>query len=239
MVNCDCRRALMLSGTDRHCDLGSRMRIGISALIAIALSSLKESQHLRAAPYASSKRHVRLHKASHILLVYSYIFPPSLDRRAGWEGISKGALADEALQLWDQAEALLEERVDGQRLAEGGERLAWLVLLDANEANACKRTKVPGLQRQHAVAVSKRAVVFADEVEHGGALVPALGPIWQAGHDVVEDRHGHLRHAAHEQDRVLHLRIHLGVTRLQPQTPDLGHQGVRLLLDFGALEGGK
>ena len=41
---------------------------------------------------------------------------------------SKGALADEALQLWDQAEALLEERVDGQRLAEGGERLARLIL---------------------------------------------------------------------------------------------------------------
>jgi hypothetical protein len=38
------------------------------------------------------------------------------------------ALADEALQVWNQAEALLEERVDGQRLAEGGERLARLIL---------------------------------------------------------------------------------------------------------------
>jgi len=93
---------------------------------------------------------------------------------------SKGALADEALQLWDQAEALLEERVDGQCLAEGGERLARLILLDADEANACERTEVPGLQGQRSVAVGERAVVFADEVEHGGALVPALGPIWQA-----------------------------------------------------------
>jgi hypothetical protein len=31
--------------------------------------------------------------------------------RPSWEG-SKWALADEALQLWDQAEALVEERVD-------------------------------------------------------------------------------------------------------------------------------
>jgi len=54
------------------------------------------------------------------------------------------ALADEALQLWNQAEALLEERVDGQRLAEGGERPARLILLDVDEVDACERTELPG-----------------------------------------------------------------------------------------------
>jgi hypothetical protein len=33
--------------------------------------------------------------------------------RSAVVAVSEGALADEALQLWDQAEALLEERVDG------------------------------------------------------------------------------------------------------------------------------
>src|SRR5262245_32461099 len=78
---------------------------------------------------------------------------------------SKGALADEAFQLWNEVEALLEERVDRKRLAEGGECLARLVLLDADEADACKRTEVPGLQHQHSVTVSERTVVFANEIE--------------------------------------------------------------------------
>jgi hypothetical protein len=65
---------------------------------------------------------------------------PSEERGEG----SKGALADEALQLWDQAEALLEERVDGQCLAEGGERLARLVLLDVDEADAASEPKYLG-----------------------------------------------------------------------------------------------
>ena len=56
------------------------------------------------------------------------------------------ALSDEALQLWNKAEELLEERIDGQRLAEGGERLARLILLDVDEVDACERIEVPGLQ---------------------------------------------------------------------------------------------
>ena len=147
------------------------------------------------------------------------------------------ALSDEALQLWNKAEALLEERVDGQRLAEGGERFARLILLDVDEVDACERIEVPGLQGQNPVAVAKRAVVFADDAEHVSTLVPALGPVWLAG--TMSSRMGMAIAGmlAKSRNCVQHLRVHLGVTRLQPQPPDLRH--IVFLLDLGALKAGE
>src|SRR5262245_3144958 len=60
--------------------------------------------------------------------------------------LSNRLLADLLLQGGDEAEALAQERIDGKRAAEGGERLADLALLDADEAEAGECAEVPGLQ---------------------------------------------------------------------------------------------
>src|SRR4051794_8650289 len=45
-------------------------------------------------------------------------------------------LADFSLQGRDQRKALLQERIDGKRPAERGQRRAWLALGDADETDA-------------------------------------------------------------------------------------------------------
>jgi hypothetical protein len=56
-------------------------------------------------------------------------------------------LAELFLQSRDDAEALAQERIDGERAAEGGERLTGLAFLDVDEAEARERAEVAGLQR--------------------------------------------------------------------------------------------
>ena len=119
------------------------------------------------------------------------------------------------------------------------QRLAALALVHADETKAGERAEVARLQRQHPVDIGERAVVLAQQEQHGGALVPAFRPLRRAGDDVVQDRQRQPRDVAHRQHGALHGLVEGRIARLHPDLPDLGNDRVAFRLVFGRLETAK